>query len=196
MGKILYYFAYLIFNIYFCIFHHWEIRGKRNRPPNGPVIVVANHISALDPPLLGSIMNRPVHFMAKEELLKNPITKWFLLKIGVIPVKRGKADRKALLSSLKLLKENRVFGIFPEGTRHKPGKLGKAKPGTVLIALKSKSPILPIGIKNINSSKKTLVSIGKAYTLDSYYDRKLTKEEKKEVADIIMKSIENQINKL
>lgn len=197
MGKLFYIIGYILFNIYFRLVHNWKIKGKNNLPERGQVIVVANHISALDPPLIGSVLNRHIYFMAKEELFSNPLFGWVFKKIGVFPVKRGKPDRKALKRALEILKQEKVLGLFPEGTRHKEGSLGEAKAGAILIALKSRSPIVPVGIKNINSnSHKTSVAIGKPFTLEQYYDKKLSREEKKEAGAYIMNKIQQQINSI
>ncbi|MFW5998310.1 MAG: lysophospholipid acyltransferase family protein [Halanaerobiaceae bacterium] len=197
MGKLLYITGYILFRLYFFIFHRWEIKGKNNRPKKGPLIVVANHVSNLDPPAVGCLMNRQVYFLAKKELFSNPLFSWVLKKIGVISIKRGTPDRGALKKSLNILKNNKVLGLFPEGTRNKPGNIGKAKAGVILIALKSQSPILPVAIKNIKSNKqRTKVSIGKPFTLDQFYDKKLTREEKNEAGKLIMNKIKTEFNKI
>ena len=196
LGKILYWIAYYSVSLYFKIVHHWKIKGKANRPENGPLIVMANHTSVFDPPLIGCIMNRQVHFMAKKELFKNPIFGGFLKGIGTFPVKRGKPDRSALKNAFKLLNNDKVICIFPEGTRHKPGNMGKAKAGAVMIALKSQAPILPVGITNTKNDKNLEISIGKPFTLDEYYNKKIQREERKEVGKVIMKKINDEIKTL
>ncbi|MFW6381414.1 MAG: lysophospholipid acyltransferase family protein [Bacillota bacterium] len=196
MGKIMYWLAYIIVNLYFYLIQRWQVKGKQNRPRQGQLIVMANHISNLDPPIVGCVMNRQVHFMAKAELFTNPIVGWTFKKIGVFPIKRGKPDRKALKKAFKILESDKVLGIFPEGTRQQDGQLGQAKPGAVLIALHSQSPILPIGIKNSNNSQQIKVSIGEPFTLDQYYDRRLSREEKEEAGELIMKKIDEEIQSL
>lgn len=194
LGNIIYYFMYVIAWIYFKLVTNLKIFGKKNRPENGPVIIMANHITAYDPPLVGTIMNRKVHFMAKKELFKNPILAKILKSVGTFPVKRGKPDRSAFRESFRLLNNNQVICIFPEGTRSKNGELGKAKAGSIMIALKSKSPILPVGIKKVGRQFK--VSIGEPFTLDEYYEQKLSRKERKVVGKKIMKKIGNELNKI
>jgi len=122
---------------------------------------------------------------------------WFILKqIGSFPVKRGTPDKKAIRRSLEILKNDKVLCMFPEGTRIKGDKLGEAKPGVTLIALMSESPILPVGIKHADENSPLQVSVGKPFTLDKYYDKKLTREEKSEVGEIIMKKIKIEIDSI
>ena len=197
MGNILYKIGATFFRIYFKLAHNWKIHGKSNRVNSGPLIIISNHVSYFDPPLVGSIMKRQVHFLAKKELFKNNIFGWVLRKIGVIPIKRGKPDRKAIKNAFNVLKNKKVLGIFPEGTRHHPEKLGKAKAGVVMIALKSECPILPVGIKYItDNNKNTQVSIGKPFTLDEFYNKKLNRDEKKEVGNLLMDKIKNELDKI
>jgi len=193
MGKILYLIARFLFLLYFLFFLKWKINGKENRPAKGPLVIMSNHISALDPPVVGCIMNRQVYFMAKEELFKNRIVSWALKKIGAFPVKRGKPDLKAFKNAFMILKKGQVLGIFPEGTRYIPGSPGRAKSGAVIIPIKTRVPILPVGIKYDQGLK---ISIGESFTLDKYYDRKLSKEDIKEAGDLIMKKISAEIERL
>ncbi len=196
MGKIIYMLAYYIIKFYFKFIRKWEVKGRSNLPDNGSLIVMANHISEFDPPIVGCVLNRQVFFMAKEELFEKPFWDWIFRKIGVFPVKRGKPDLKAIRKAFKILKSGKILGLFPEGTRHKPGKMGKIQPGAVMIALKSKSPILPIGIKNAKNKQRLKVSIGKPFNLDNYYDRKLSRDEKEQVAEYIKEKIEKELKKI
>jgi len=196
MGNIIYWLGYVLVNIYLKIVHSWKVKGRKNVPKKGPLIVVSNHVSYLDPPIVGSAVNRHLHFMAKTELFEK---KWFgfiLKQIGSFPVKRGTPDKKAIRRSLEILKNDKVLCMFPEGTRIKGDKLGEAKPGVTLIALMSESPILPVGIKHADENSPLQVSVGKPFTLDKYYDKKLTREEKSEVGEIIMKKIKIEIDSI
>ncbi|MFW6287897.1 MAG: lysophospholipid acyltransferase family protein [bacterium] len=196
MSKNLYKFAATIFKAYFKLFYKMEVIGKENIPENGRLVVMANHITYLDPPLIGCIMlNRHIHFMAKEELFKYPVFAYLLKKIGQFPVKRGKPDRTALKKAFEILRNEEVLGIFPEGTTQgKGGKLRRAKSGAILIPIKAKSPILPVGIKF--SGRKLKVSIGKPFTMEQYYGNKMTREDRKEVGMYIMNKIAEEIKKI
>ena len=123
-----------------------RVIGVENIPKDGAVILAANHVSNWDPPFLGTFMRREVCFMGKEELFKNPIMAAICRGLHVFPVKRGAADKTAIKTAVKILKDGKCFGIFPEGTRSKTGKLGKAEPGVSLIAAMTKAPIIPAAL--------------------------------------------------
>lgn len=125
-----------------------RIIGLENIPENGAFILAANHVSNWDPPFLGTFIKREVCYMGKEELFKNPVMAWACRNLHVFPVKRGAADKTAIKTAVKILKDGKCLGIFPEGTRSKTGKLGKAEAGVSLIAAMTKAPIIPAAIVN------------------------------------------------
>lgn len=139
----LYGFCEIIFPWIFKIWLRWELFGRENIPAEGPVVIAANHLSLLDPPVLGAAATRKVHFMAKSELFKPA---WFgalIRKLGAFPVRRGAMDRDAIKTGLTILKENKVLAVFPEGTRSKTGELGRAGGGAFMMAVKCKAKIVP-----------------------------------------------------
>ena len=139
----LYGFCEIIFPWIFKIWLRWEVSGRENIPEDGPVVIAANHLSLLDPPVLGAAATRKVHFMAKSELFKPA---WFgalIRKLGAFPVRRGAMDRDAIKTGLTILKENKVLAVFPEGTRSKTGELGRAGGGAFMMAVKRKAKIVP-----------------------------------------------------
>ncbi|SJZ54555.1 lysophospholipid acyltransferase family protein [Selenihalanaerobacter shriftii] len=190
-GNLTYKFGHFIFSTFFRFATGWDVEGRENIPEDGPVIVAANHISNWDPPVLGSSLTRPVHYIAKKELFEVPVLGDILNHMGMIPINRGKPDRNAIREALNILKNGEVLGVFPEGTRSKTGKLRRAKLGIVMIALRFKAPILPVGLSNTNQPFKSRmkVKIGKPFTLDEYYDQKLDKKEMREVGAKIMGEI-------
>lgn len=125
-----------------------RVIGAENIPASGAFILAANHVSNWDPPFLGTFIDREVCYMGKEELFKNPVMAWICRSLHVFPVKRGAADKTAIKTAVKILKDGKCFGIFPEGTRSKTGKLGKAEAGVSLIAAMTKAPIIPAAIVN------------------------------------------------
>lgn len=127
-----------------------RIVGIEHVPRSGPFLLVANHCSQLDPPLLGWAtgyqIDRIVHFMAKDEMHHWPIIGWLADRAGVFFVRRGEADRAAQRLALELLAAGRPVGIFPEGTRSRNGRMRAVKPGAALLALRSGVPVVPVGI--------------------------------------------------
>ncbi|MGM9925994.1 MAG: lysophospholipid acyltransferase family protein [Bacillus sp. (in: firmicutes)] len=126
--------------------YRFEVIGKENFPKEGGVLLCSNHIENLDPPVVGINAPRPVHFMAKEELFSVPVLKNLLPGLNAFPVKRGMSDREALRKGLGLLKEGKVLGLFPEGTRSKTGELGKGMAGAGFFALRTEAAVVPCAI--------------------------------------------------
>lgn len=191
MGDLIFWFAYGVVKFYLKLFRKFTIYGTEHVPKEGPLILAGNHTSAFDPPILGTALpGRKTCFMAKKELFKPGFINWFLRQLGAFPIDRGRADIEALKTALGILKKGGVLGVFPEGTRRKPGQIGKAQPGIIMIALKAKAPILPCGLVNADGGKKPVIArFGKPIYLDDYYGRKLSKEEVAEVGELIMGEI-------
>lgn len=106
-----------IFNVATYGFLNMEVIGEENIPEKGPFIVACNHASNFDPPLLGTAMRHHlIHFMAKEELFRNPVMGWFLRYVHTFPVHRGRIDRKAVMESFKVLKMVRFWGFSRKGS--------------------------------------------------------------------------------
>ena len=125
-----------------------RVIGAENIPASGAFILAANHVSNWDPPFLGTFIDREICYMGKEELFRNPVMAWICRNLHVFPVKRGAADKTAIKTAVKLLRDGNCFGIFPEGTRSKTGKLGRAESGVSLIAAMTKAPVIPAAIVN------------------------------------------------
>lgn len=126
-----------------------KVYGEEHIPDKGPFIIVCNHASYFDPPLVGTaVRHHLIHFMAKEELFRNPLMNWFLRYVHTFPVHRGRIDRRAVMESFRVLKQGEVLGIFPEGTSKDQGILGKFHDGFAGIALKAGVPVLPAVVIN------------------------------------------------
>jgi 1-acyl-sn-glycerol-3-phosphate acyltransferase len=135
-----------LFYLYFKIFRRVTVEGRENIPDKGPVLLYANHPSAWDMILIGVFMKRKVHYMAKVELFKNPFLAFIFRRLGAFPVSRGKGDVGSVKTVLRLLKEGKVVGIFPEGTRTQRKDPKKRKAGAAMFAVQSKAPVLPVGV--------------------------------------------------
>ena len=126
-----------------------RVEGLENVPRSGPLIVVANHMSNADPPLvvgwLTPALGRPMHILAKEALFVGPVGA-FLRSQGVTPVRAGGSDIEAYRAARGVLERGEVLCIFPEGTRSYTGEMGAARPGVAMLATRENVPILPVGI--------------------------------------------------
>jgi 1-acyl-sn-glycerol-3-phosphate acyltransferase len=135
--------------------YSWQFRirvhGRDRVPLSGGVVVVANHSSMADGPILFGKLPRRVTFLIKQEMFKG-VVGYLLRKIGQIPVKRGEADRTALTSALSVLKAGGVIGVFPEGTRGE-GDVASAQNGAAWLAKTSGAVVLPIACRGTYQAK-------------------------------------------
>lgn len=120
--------------------------GVETVPRDGPLLVASNHLSNADPIILEAAFPRPLFFLGKAELFRNPFFRWVLRRFGGIPVERGTADRAAIRRARIVLEQGIALGIYPEGERSRTGALVKGQPGAGLIALQSHTPVLPVAI--------------------------------------------------
>ena len=128
------------------IFWRMEIIGIENLPQSGGLIIASNHVSYLDPAVLTASFNRKIYFLTKKEVFKNNFISFLLKNMNALPIDRGKVDMLAFKKAINILREEKVLGIFPEGTRSSNGELQELKLGTIKIAMKTGVPILPAGI--------------------------------------------------
>jgi len=169
--------------------------GIESVPNKGPLIVVSNHTGQLEVAVFfGLLAKRPITGWAKMEAWDNAFINWLFNLWGLIPLRRGEADTSALRKAVKALEEGYIFGIAPEGTRNITGRLKRAHPGAVILALHSGAPILPIVhwggekfLRNLVRFKRTdfYVRVGKPFKLK--IDKvKITREIRQQITDEIM----------
>lgn len=132
------------------LFADWSVKGREHVPLSGPLIVVANHQSNMDPPLLAVSIPRRFNFMAKNGLFANPLAARFLKAYGAFSINQDVVNISAIQSSVQILKDDGALVVFPEGTRS-PGAMKKAMSGVGMIAIRSGAPILPVGITGTES---------------------------------------------
>ncbi len=146
--------THIFYMIRFKLVYKLEVIGKENIPKDNAYIAAANHLSTLDPPLVCSILNRPLAYMAKKELFKNPFMRWWLDWLGAFAVDREKLDVSTIKTVFNIKKTSWVLGIFPQGTRQEPGYITHITKGFAALAKSTKCGILPIGIVGTHVAKR------------------------------------------
>ena len=176
-------FAFIPLNI----MHPTFVKGKKNLP-KGKAILCCNHLSNWD--LILYYLNTSQHLkvLAKKEAFNNKLQGWYLKTLGGIPIDREGNDINAIKDCMKALKENKKLFIFPEGTRlkDKSKDLGELKSGIALIAIKTKTPIVPIWInRRPRLFRKSVYTIGEPFELSEFYGQKLDEETLQKANEIV-----------
>jgi 1-acyl-sn-glycerol-3-phosphate acyltransferase len=138
-------FAKVVVNAIVRTTFRFRVVGAEKVPLCGGLIVAANHISNFDPPILGIALPRPISYMAKKELFTTPVVGWLITRLNAFKVDRQAGGTAALRASLRMLKEGRCVGIFPEGGRNVTGT-NEEKPGAAFLAAASGVPVVPAAI--------------------------------------------------
>lgn len=190
----LYIFAYIFFKWLLWLIWRPKVFGnKKNLRIKGGVIFIANHRALYDPMLLVVSTPRIVHFMAKKELFDNPVGRIFFKSLYVFPVNRKTADMKSIRQSLKLLREGKAFGIFPEGRRSATDGMDEFEKGTAFIAAKSGAPIVPIYINPQKSrTGRSMIYVGEVIRpeeIAAHCDKRM-------LNDALTNKMQNEMEKL
>lgn len=174
-----------------------DIKGQKNVPLNGPLIIACAHQNNADPPVITGAMPRRVSWLTKAEWFKTPGVGLAFRMARMIPVRRAEADIGALRQAQQLLKEGGCLGMFPEGTRSHGKGLQEGEPGSALVALRSGAPIVPVaiwGTENLNLPRDIIgrtrvhVRFGKSFILTPA-SKKITREDVAAGTETIMRQI-------
>src|SRR5580704_5247114 len=139
-----YYILRAVFGIITRLICRYRVYGMEHVPENGPLLIVANHLSWFDPILFGVVLRRRVWYFTKSELFRWPIIGKACEATGQICVRRGESDRAALEKGLAYLQEGKALGIFPEGTVERKEVMIPALTGVAMLAIRSGVTVLPI----------------------------------------------------
>ena len=190
---------------FFIVFTHFVFRvlarctvvGKENVPPRGPLIVISNHLHFTDPGLVPASLGRQTHYLAKIELMRQPLLGFLAKNFGAVALdRRGRSNRDAIGAVLELLSTDHVIGLFPEGTRSRTGGMAMAKRGAALLAVKSNAPILPVAItgtekigwRSVWERPRVRVVIGAPFSLP-VIEGKVGKPQLQGLADMMMERV-------
>ena len=181
--------AYVLAHILF----RFDVSGMENIPVEGPYLLCANHISALDPVMLAIFMKRQPRFMGKKELFRYWAVSKFLRALGAYPVDRAAADLSAYRTSMELLKQGHGLIIFSQGTRMKDFE--GAKGGVAMFALKSGAPIVPAGITGpFKFRRKIIIRVGEPISMEPYAGRKVKTDLIDELMGVVVEKVENLLD--
>ncbi len=182
-----------------------KVKGLRNVPSSGPVIIASNHLSFSDSIFMPLVVPRKVTFLAKSEYFTSPGPKGLLKKLtfialGQVPVDRsgGRRSEAALITGLKVLAEGKCLGIYPEGTRSPDGRLYKGRTGIARLAIESGAPIIPVAMFNTEKIQPTGTVVPKVMRVEMIFGEPLYFEGDstdllylREVTDKIMETIQS-----
>jgi 1-acyl-sn-glycerol-3-phosphate acyltransferase len=182
-----------------------KVKGLRNVPGNGPVIIASNHLSFSDSIFMPLVVPRKVTFLAKSEYFTSPGPKGLLKKLtfialGQVPVDRsgGRRSEAALITGLKILGEGKCLGIYPEGTRSPDGRLYKGRTGIARLAIESGAPIIPVAMFNTEKIQPTGTVVPKVMRVEMIFGEPMYFEGDstdllylREVTDKIMATIQS-----
>jgi glycerol-3-phosphate dehydrogenase (NAD(P)+) len=135
-----------IFVPFFLVYFRLQRVGREHLPRSGPLLLAANHRSFLDPFVIGTLVRRPVYYMAKRELFEKRWQAWVLNALGAFPVDRGAGDGDAMRTAREILARGDCVVVFPEGTRVRTGPLGEPRRGIGRLALETGAPVAPVAV--------------------------------------------------
>jgi 1-acyl-sn-glycerol-3-phosphate acyltransferase len=154
VNPIVYWLVRALFQPVFHLYFRMSRIGREHIPQSGPVIFASNHRSFLDPFVIATIARRPMYYVAKRELFRNRLAGWWLNSLGAFPVDRGAGDTEMIATAKAILARGDTVLIFPEGTRTRPGALGRPKRGVGRLALETGAPVVPVAVFGTESIRK------------------------------------------
>jgi glycerol-3-phosphate dehydrogenase (NAD(P)+) len=154
VNPIVYWISRAILQPFFHLYFRLSRIGREHIPESGPVIFASNHRSFLDPFIMGVCSRRPIYYVAKREIFANPFVAWFVGSLGAFPVHRGAGDGDMLETARAILARGDQVLMFPEGTRTRPGGLGRPKRGVGRLALETGAPVVPVAMIGTEAVRK------------------------------------------
>jgi 1-acyl-sn-glycerol-3-phosphate acyltransferase len=191
--------AHTVVRVWARLYLGFRTSGSERMPPAGPTIVACNHLSYLDPPLVGISFSRRLRFAAKAELFKIPLFCSLIAALGSVPIARGRPDRAGFRRLERILRSGQALLVFPEGTRSPHGRLLPAEPGVGLLVLRTRAQVLPVAIVGSDRAlsrnscvirpARVALKVGEPLSFHEYHGRPIDRQSAAEVADRIMQAI-------
>ena len=144
---IVYYISLLLVRLTAIIYSQTKVIGKEYIPKKGGYILACNHLSNVDPFIMGMTTWRYLNFMAKQELFKGKLLSWYWHQVGAFPIKRGAPDHRSIREAIHRMEMGRLLVMFPEGTRGATGKSKKVNPGIGLLVKSANVPVVPVRLQ-------------------------------------------------
>ncbi len=179
-----------------------EVEGRENVPDQGGAILAPNHLSVLDHFVLATTLPRRITYVGKAEYMDDWKTKYIFPALGMIPIDRGggSAANRALEAAARVLRQGELFGIYPEGTRSRDGKLHKGHTGVARLAMRTGCPIIPVGLQGTlevqqpdsavpKPFKVMRVRLGRPISMERYGDQTRNRLVLREITDELMYEI-------
>jgi 1-acyl-sn-glycerol-3-phosphate acyltransferase len=203
---VVYVIAHFVLRPLFLLLFRPHVTGRENVPETGPFILASNHLSFIDSMVIPLMAPRKVGYLAKAEYFTTPgvggwLTKTLFTALGALPVHRQthRAAQEALDTAMSVLKDGGGFGIYPEGTRSRDGRLARGKTGVAWLALTADCPVVPVGLTGTDRIQpvgarwprphRFTVVFGKPLTFPEHRGKAGSNRARREVTDTIMEAI-------
>lgn len=187
----LYWFLRFLSFLILKVFFRLEVKGRENIPKRGGFILAGNHISYLDPVVIGVASSRKLNYLAKAELFCNPFCSWFLSTICVFPIKRNAADLSALKEAMRRVKNGKALVVFPEGSRRSDSASSEPQPGIGFLAAKLNVPLIPAFVKGTEIALPKGAKFLRPTKISVYFGKQILIERRLPYQDIAQQIMAN-----
>jgi 1-acyl-sn-glycerol-3-phosphate acyltransferase len=191
----------ILVGLFLRIFNRVETAGLDRIPKEGAAVLVSNHRSNWDPVFIGGLVKRPVYYLAKAELFKNPFFSFILTRLHAVPIRRGALDREALRRIPDLLRQGKLVLIFPEGRRSPTGEVAAFHPGAVMFAAKTNALLIPAAVSNTRNlfpsgfRRRVQLSVGTPVTLAEHAGKKLNLKDEDQISARLREDVAALLNR-
>jgi len=184
----------VIFRIMSTLLFDFKTYGRENVPKAGGALLISNHQSYLDPPLMAVQLYRPVSYMAKSELFRNKALAWLIRSLHAFPINQTGFAKGAIDETINQLHAGKLLNMYPEGTRTETGELGTIQRGIALVLRKVDVPIIPVAIEGAYKAWPNRQKMFKAHSIRIMYGKPMNLKGMK--GDAIVKEVDATLRDL